>query len=171
MRMWKKCNKAMFLLADTLLPPYNRCKWGNKLKTTLARNAFAHVGTSVNWGKKLSIASDFRIGDYSGVGDLAIISSGVTVGNDVMIGKNLRILTVNHKIDRIDIPMRKQGFTELSPLVIEDDVWIGDNVIITPGCCRVGKGSVLAAGAVVTKDVAPYSIVGGNPARVIRFRE
>ena len=144
---------------------------GKQNKKCICQKAFVYVGKDVNWGKSLTIASDFRIGDYSGVGDDAKIHSGVTIGNDVMIGKNLKIFTFNHKIDRVDIPMRLQGSTKVSPLVIEDDIWIGDNVIITPGCCRIGKGSVLAAGSVVTKDVPPYSVVGGNPARVIRTRE
>lgn len=60
--------------------------------------------------------------------------------------------------------------TEISPIVIGNDVWIGDNVIISTGCCQIGDGSILAAGAVVTKDVEPYCVVGGNPAKVIRYR-
>lgn len=114
---------------------------------------------------------DFIIGDFSGVGDNARIPKGVTIGNDVMIGRDLKIFTKNHKSDRTDIPMRLQGFTEISPLVIKNDVWIGDDVIITAGCCHIGEGSILAAGAVVTKDVEPYCVVGGNPAKVIRYRK
>lgn len=158
-------------MADHILPAYDHCKWGNWLKNVFARRAFAHVGKAVNWGRKLMLTSDFRIGDHSGVGDYARISKGVTVGDDVMIGKNLKIFTSNHKTNRTDIPMRLQDFCELSPLTIGNDVWIGDSVIITPGCCRIGEGSILAAGAVVTKDVEPYSVVGGNPAKVIRYRK
>jgi len=171
MSIWRRINKAAFVFLDRLLPAYNHCRWGNRLKNVFAKNAFVYVGNGVNWGKRLNIESDFRIGDNSGVGDFARISSGVTIANDVMIGKHLRILTVNHKTDRTDIPMRTQGFEEVSPLHIANDVWICDNVIITPGCCNIGNGAIIAAGAVVTKDVEPYSVVGGNPARVIRFRK
>lgn len=171
MSIFRKFFKLGFYICDRILPAYNYCRWGNKLKNAFAKRAFVSVGKNVNWGKSLTIASNFKIGNYSGVGDNAIIHSGVTIGNDVMIGKNLKIFTFNHKIDRVDIPMRLQGSTEISPLLIEDDIWIGDNVIITPGCCRIGKGSVLAAGSVVTKDVPPYSVIGGNPARIIRTRE
>lgn len=167
----RKVFKAAFILADKLLPAYNYCKWGNRVKHALARKAFKHVGKDVNWGKSLYIASDFEIGDYSGVGDGARIPSGVTIGKDVMMGKNLRIFTSNHATDRTDISMRYQGFEEVSPLTIGDDVWICESVIITPGCCSVGTGSILAAGSVVTKDVPPYAIVGGNPAKVIRYRK
>lgn len=171
MGMWKQINRVAFHLADHLLPAYNHCRWGNRLKNVFARNAFGYVGKNVNWGRKVMVSADFQIGDYSGVGYGARIPKGVTIVNDVMIGRDLKIFTKNHRSDRTDIPMRLQGVTEISPLIIGNDVWIGDNVIITPGCCNIGDGSILAAGAVVTKDVAPYCVVGGNPAKVIRCRK
>ncbi|MBR2327596.1 MAG: acetyltransferase [Clostridia bacterium] len=171
MGVLRKLYKIAFIFADRILPPYNLCKWGNAIKNFFAKRAFSHVGKGVNWGKRVTVASDLRIGDNSGVGDFAVISQGVIIGNDVMIAKNLKIFTVNHKIDRTDIPMRLQGSTDPSPLTIGNDVWIGESVIITPGCCNIGDGSVLAAGSVVTKDVEPYSIVGGNPAKLIRYRK
>lgn len=171
MDRWRQINRMIFHLAACLLPAYNRCRWGNKVKNAFAQNAFSHVGEAVNWGKNVLISVDFIIGDFSGVGDNTRIPKGVTIGNDVMIGRDLKIFTKNHKSDRTDIPMRLQGFTEISPLVIGNDVWIGDNVIITARCHRIGDGSILATGAVVTKDVEPYCVVGGNPAKVIRYRK
>ena len=171
MNNWKKFNRAVFHLTARLLPSYKHFRAGNKLKNVFAKKAFSYVGKAVNWGKNILISADFKIGDFSGVGDGARIPQGVTIGNDVMIGRELKIFTKNHRSDRTDIPMRLQGFTEISPLIIGDDVWIGDNVIITTGCCQIGKGSILAAGSVVTKDVEPYSVVGGNPARIIRYRK
>ena len=163
--------KAIFLVLDAILPAYNYCKWGNCLKNIFAKKAFTYVGKGVHWGKNLSIESDFRIGNYSGIGNGARISNHVTIGDDVMIGKNLVVFTRNHKTDNVEVPMRLQGFCEYSPLEIGNDVWIGDNVIITPGCCHVGEGCILAAGAVVTKDVEPYCVVGGNPAKIIKRRK
>ena len=171
MGLKKKICKAAFVFVSDLLPSYNHCKWGNAVKRFFAKRTFAYVGDKVNWGKKVRVYSDFKIGDHSGVGDRAYITSSVTVGNNVMIGKDLKIFTTNHKIDRVDIPMCEQGFCEPSPLHIGDDVWICDSVIITPGCNSIGEGSVLAAGAVVTTDVEPYTIVGGNPAKVIKRRK
>ena len=171
MDRWRQINRMAFHLASRLLPAYNRCRWGNKLRNAFAKIAFSHVGEAVNWGKNVLISADFKIGDFSGVGDNARIPKGVTIGNDVMIGRYLKIFTKNHKSDRTDIPMRLQGFTEISSLVIENDVWIGDDVIITTGCCHIGEESILAARAVVTKDVEPYCVVGGNPAKVIRYRK
>ena len=167
----RRVYKVLFLLADTILPPNKYCNWVNGVKSFLGRRAFVHVGKDVNWGKGLTIALDFSIGDNSGVGDCSKIDGKVTIGDDVMIGKNLRAFTSNHVTTRTDIPMRLQGLEEISPLAIGNDVWICEDVIITSGCCRIGDGSIIAAGSVVTKDVAPYSVVGGNPARLIRYRK
>ena len=67
------------------------------------------------------------------------------------------------------LPMCEQGYQDEKPIIIGDDVWIGGHVIVLPGV-HVGNGAILAAGAVVTKDVPEYAIVGGNPARVIKYR-
>ena len=115
MDKWRQINRMAFHLAARLLPNYRHCRLGNKLKNSFAKKAFSHVGKAVNWGKNVLISADFRIGVYSGVGDGARIPKGVTIGNDVMIGRDLKIFTKNHRSDRTDIPMRLQGFTEISP--------------------------------------------------------
>ncbi len=86
-----------------------------------------------------------------------------------MMGPRVTILTMNHDFSDTSRPMIEQGHTENRPVVVEDDVWIGVGVILLPGV-RVGRGAVVGAGAVVTKSVAPWSVVGGNPARVIGAR-
>ncbi|MBQ1412352.1 MAG: transferase, partial [Clostridia bacterium] len=100
----------------------------------------------------------------------AMLHGKVIIGKNVMMGSDCVIYVRNHRFDRTDIPMMKQGFTEEEPVIIEDDVWIGGRVSILPGV-RIGTGAVIAAGAVVTKDVESYSVVGGNPARVIKKRK
>ena len=85
------------------------------------------------------------------------------------MGTDVTIITRNHRFDRTDIPMMEQGFEEERPVYIGNDVWIGDRALILPGV-HIGDGSIIAAGAVVTKDVSPYSIVAGVPARKIRDR-
>ena len=86
-----------------------------------------------------------------------------------MMGTGVKIYSRNHQFSNINIPMCKQGFQPVNPVIIEDDVWIGGSVIILPGV-HVSKGAILGAGAVVTKDVPAYVIVGGNPAKVIKYR-
>ena len=119
----------------------------------------------------MNIDSDFKIGNRSGIGDRASVASGVTIGDDVMMGKDVKIFTRNHCTQRTDIPMASQGVCDAVPLFIGNDVWICDSVIITPGCCRIGNGCIIAAGAVVTSDVPDYAVVGGNPARIIKYRK
>ena len=76
----------------------------------------------------------------------------------------------NHNFDRVDIPMCQQGFQPVEPVHIGNDVWIGRRVIILPGV-TIGDGCVIGAGAVVAKDIPPFSIAVGNPCRVIKNRK
>jgi len=95
-------------------------------------------------------------------------SAVIRIGNNVMTGPNVMIYAFNHGVEPVDSPMIEQPFTE-SDVVIEDNVWIGSGSIILPGV-TVGKGVVVAAGSVVTKDLPANSICGGVPARVIKYR-
>lgn len=88
----------------------------------------------------------------------------VTIGNDVLIAAHTTINSISHVALRTDVPMSSQGI-HCDPVVIEDDVWIGLNCTILQGV-TVGKGSIIGAGAVVTRDIPPYSIALGVPARV-----
>ncbi len=93
----------------------------------------------------------------------------VIIGNDVMIAPEVYILHSGHIFESKNITMRFQGEKYYPITIIEDDVWIGARAIINAGK-KIGKGAIVAAGSVVTKDVAPYSIVGGNPAKFIKNR-
>jgi acetyltransferase-like isoleucine patch superfamily enzyme len=93
----------------------------------------------------------------------------VTIGNDVLIAAHTTINSISHVATRTDVPMSSQGIY-CDPVVIEDDVWIGLNCTILQGV-TIGKGSIIGAGAVVTKDIPPYSIALGVPARVTGQRK
>ena len=92
----------------------------------------------------------------------------IEIGAHTAVGPGTVIRAANHCIARQDVPMMHQGHVP-GEIVIEDDVWIGANCVITPDV-RIGRGAVVGAGAVVTRNVAPFSIVGGVPARVIGMR-
>jgi maltose O-acetyltransferase len=91
------------------------------------------------------------------------------MGNYVMIAPEVVFLDRFHKTNMIDVPMALQGIERFAPTIIEDNVWIGHRVIIMPGL-NIGKGSIIGAGAVVTKDVPAYAVVAGIPAKIIRSR-
>lgn len=112
-----------------------------------------------------------EIGDNVHVGESSMITAyqKVKIGNNVMIGPHNIIVDLSHGKDRLDIPMRIQPPTAKT-IVIEDDVWISSNCVILPGV-TIGKGSVIGAGAVVTKDIPAYAIAGGVPAHVLKWRD
>lgn len=116
-----------------------------------------------------SFSRNLKIGDYSGIGAHTYVPGDVTIGKYCMLGPEIVFYTQNHYFKRTDIPMCEQGFGETRPITIEDDCWIGRRVIILPGV-TIGKGSVIGAGAVISKDIPPYSIAVGNPARVVKSR-
>ncbi len=141
------------------------------MRYNCCRNIFSKCGKGVNIEKGAFFASglELSIGNESGLGYNSYVPANTVIGDNVMMGPNMFVLQNNHKFDRIDIPMNMQGFDSPKKTIIEDDVWIGRNVLFTPGR-KVRKGSIIAAGTVLCKDFDSYSIVGGNPSRLIRIR-
>ena len=110
------------------------------------------------------------MGDYSGIGANTQIPSNTIIGKNVIISRNVFILNRNHRFDDIHVPINDQGFLPSKQTIIEDDCWIGLRCIMTPG--RIVKtGTIVGMGAVLTKDFPEYSIVGGNPAHLIKSRK
>jgi maltose O-acetyltransferase len=136
----------------------------------LCRGIFKSAGKNINieHGAYFGSGRDIEIGNNSGLGFNCRVYGPLKIGNDVMMGPDVMIFTQNHKTERLDIPMRLQTAPK-EPVYIGDDVWIGARVIILPGR-KIGEGVIIGAGAVVTKDVPDYAVVGGNPAKVIKFR-
>lgn len=111
-----------------------------------------------------------RIGEGSEINHFALINGagGVVIGRGVLIGPGAQLISYQHRYSARDAPIAVQGY-RYEPIVVEDDVWIGGNAIILAGV-TIGRGSVVGAGAVVTKSCAPYSVLAGVPARVIKSR-
>ena len=142
-----------------------------RIRYMLVRNIFKKCGKNVNieHGATFGRGTDIEIGDYSGIGVNAVIPSSCRIGKYVMMGPNCYVLDRNHRYDLTDKPMCFQGFSEKESLIIEDDVWIGRDVLMTPGR-TIKRGSIIAAGCVLCKDFPEYSIIGGNPSRIIKSR-
>jgi acetyltransferase-like isoleucine patch superfamily enzyme len=122
-------------------------------------------------GALLNASEGFvHVGDRTWIGPFCVIygNGGVRIGRNVMIAAHTCITSVGHRHGDLRVPMMDQGI-DTAPVTVGDDVWIGMNCTILPGV-TIGNGAIVAAGAVVRRDVAPYSIVGGVPARPLGQR-
>ncbi|MCT4589776.1 MAG: acyltransferase [Carboxylicivirga sp.] len=133
--------------------PFNRFYLGNQ--STI--EDFCTVNNGVG---KIYIGDDTRIGLGS------VLIGPVYVGNHVRLAQNVVISALNHNYQDIELPISKQG-VNTSEVYVGDETWIGANAVILPGVF-IGKHCVIAAGSVVTKNVPSYSVVAGNPARVVK---
>lgn len=161
-----------YLIAKNLPgPPTPFGAIGQWLRAALARVIFLEMGRNVRVHQDVHFGSGarLRIGDNSALAPNCWIASDTTIGKDVMMAPEVTILSASHGTCLTDMPMRLQPVPPNRPVVIGDDVWLGTRIIVLPGV-HVGSHSIIGAGSVVTKDVPPYSIVAGNPARVIRDR-
>ncbi len=155
-------------------------------------NPFIHQrkkGSTVRWRTRMDVLpfNQFILGENSTIEDFCTINNGVgdvvignnslvgmgntiigpvTIGNNVIMAQNIVASGLNHLYTDIDKPIHAQP-TITATITIEDECWIAANVVLTAGV-TVGKHSVVAAGAVVTKDIPPYSVAVGNPAKVIK---
>ncbi|QMU27706.1 acyltransferase [Adhaeribacter radiodurans] len=185
-----KNNPKLKNLALWLLIPQNQAR--PRLWVKLFLNPFKHnkgKGATIRRNTRMDVLpfNNFSIGQNSTVEDFSTVNNGmgdvligrnsrvgisnviigpVAIGNYVILAQNVVISGLNHGYEDITIPIDLQQCTTKA-ITIEDECWVGANVVITAGV-RLGKHSVVAAGSVVTKNVPPYSIVAGNPARVIK---
>ncbi|MBR5515130.1 MAG: CatB-related O-acetyltransferase [Clostridia bacterium] len=160
-----------YTIAKKLPASYSGIKVGQTLLRRLCgKLMLKKCGKGVNIEKNASFSYKVSLGDYSGLGVNSKIYGSCTIGDYVMMGEDVTVITRNHKNDSVDIPMLKQGFDEEKPVVIGNDVWIGDRVIILPGV-EIGDGCIIGAGSVVTKSVPPYCVAAGVPCKIIKQRK
>lgn len=131
----------------------------------IGKHSYIYPGVWITPGKNLVIGDEVDLAK-----DVLITTKGgVKIGDRALIGYRTQILSSNHTIPPIGEPFPISG-DSFAPIIIEDDVWIGANCIITAGV-TIGEGAVIAAGSVVTKNIPPNAIAGGVPARIIKMRE
>ena len=134
-------------------PPYR--------KFSLGRKSVIESYCCIN-----NAVGDVFIGNHTRIGIHCTIIGPVTIGNHVNLAQGIVVTALNHNFKDTTLRIDEQGIST-NPVVIGDDVWIGANAVILPGV-TIGKHAVVAAGAVVTKDVPDYCIVGGVPAKIIK---
>ena len=131
-------------------------KTSNWIRVQLCKQIFKKCGKIETINRKVNFGSgsNIEIGDGSGIGEGAHLPANTIIGNNVMLSRNTFILDRNHRFDRVDIPIVKQGFLPAKQTIIEDDCWIGLRCILTPGR-HVSRGTIVGMGSVLTKDYPP----------------
>lgn len=164
---FKSCGRDCYIM------PFQMLKGGKNIQ----------IGNNVNIGFKCiletydsymsqKLTPILAIGNNSSVGDYGHITcvNKIKIGNNVLMGRRVFITDNAHGNSEkflLNIPPCQRPLYSKGPVIIEDNVWIGEMVCIMPGV-TIGQGSIIGANAVVTKDVPPYSVVGGNPAKIIK---
>lgn len=127
------------------------------------KNSKFENGIYISNGKKIKIGSYVRINEH------VFLQGEIDIGNHVMIAPYTAIYTKAHQHSQVEVPMVLQGDSKTKKVTIANNAWLGRNVVVLPGI-TIGEGAIVGANSVVTKDVAPFSIVGGVPAKFIRER-
>ncbi len=181
----KTCGRRLLIgkNADVLFPKYFSAGDHVTLGDHIYLNCFSKNGVRLGnhvrlreyvWSQATSLLTEpgagLEIGDHTYIGPYCYLGAGggISIGKHVTLGGYVQILAENHAFDDPDQPINTQGVVRKG-IVIEDDCWIGNLAVILDGV-RIGRGSVIGAAAVVTKNVPPNSVVVGNPGRVIRTR-
>jgi acetyltransferase-like isoleucine patch superfamily enzyme len=136
-----------------------------KAKLKFSRNVILHKGVRID----IAGGGTLALGEGTSINTYSRIECGclVVLGNNVLIGPNVYISDRSHTYDNILIPIKDQGYTIKGKLEIGDNTWIGIHACVI-GNVKIGKGCVIGANAVVTKDIPDYSVVVGNPARIVK---
>jgi len=166
----RHCNKMtvgkMILISDNV-----EINALSKRGIAIGNNVSIHRNTIIECtGVIRELGEGLVIGNNVGIAQNCFIQvrGFVSIGSNVMFGPNVSIFSENHGFDKTDVPMIKQP-TSRKGVIIEDDVWLGTQSVILDGV-TIGKGSIIAAGAIVNISVPPYSIVAGVPAKIIKSR-
>lgn len=158
--------RILWKLMDLI--PFNASIYGRRW---IGRRMFTHLGKNSKFrdhnifadGRNIKIGDNFISGRYNYYG-----GGPISIGNNVLMANFIIIETTVHDVEDLSKPIREQSAHQLT-VEIDDDVWVCNRVTILPGV-KIGRGSVLASGSVITKNVAPYSVVAGVPARIIKKR-
>jgi len=147
-------------------------RFGYALRRLLVKRMFDSCGDGVivKCGAYFGSGSGIRVGNRAQIGDNSRIDHSVDIGDDVLMGPDVVIMTGGHAYLDPNMPINKQGAVPRKACKIGRDVWIGTRVIILPGV-QIGEGAVIGASSVVTKNIPAFSVAVGNPARVVKWRK
>lgn len=147
--------------------------WRKKYYIKYSKLKYFGTNTYICDGVKMDTIGNISIGDHVWIGHRCYLDGGggISIGSGTIIARETEILTQNHYfqgVDLMEIPYDKRFIVK--PVTIGNNVWIGLRVIIIPGV-TIGEGAVIGAGSVVSKDVPALAVVGGNPCKIIKYRD
>jgi len=154
-----------YMIRNDFFLGFNSLIYAKYLFRKAGINARIKAGVIIDSPADMTIGDNFNLGEYSFVA----AQGGITCGDNVIIGHHVSILSATHPIGSIEGPIAMQSL-KLAAVIIEDDVWIGSGARVLPGI-HIGKGAVIGANAVVTKNVPSYAVAAGIPASVLRIRK
>lgn len=167
--------RVFYALIEWSIFNYPQGDVGTRLRRRFVEKKFRRIGRNFRLmnGCRFIGMGMIEIGNDSGIADRCTISLGpgdhsLKIGDDSFIGPETYIRNANHRFDRLDVPIMKQGH-ESKDVIIGNGVWVGARCILLPGT-RLGDHCIIAAGSVVSFEIPPFSIAAGNPARVIKKR-
>jgi len=174
--MLRRITRFLALISYYGFVKYIPSKAGDSLRSFICKFVFDKFGKGSCVHRKVhfGVGGNIELGDYSHIGEKAYIAS-LRLGGRLIIGKRVSIapevvmLTMTHRINKKGLPAIGSGY-DVKTVTIGDGVWIGMRAIILPGVF-IGEGAIVGAGSVVTKDVPPYAVVGGAPAKIIKYRK
>ena len=167
--LWIAVNRRSYPHAT--VSPSARVHRTAQLRCGSGEQLLVGADTTIDHGAYIAtFGGAITIGERCGVNPYAVLygHGGLVIGDDVLIATHAVVIPANHRYERLDLPISRQGVTCLG-IAIEDGAWIGAHAVILDGV-RVGAGAIIAAGAVVNRDVPSNVIVGGTPARQIGTR-
>ena len=157
--LFKDCGKNIRIDRGVTILGFQNITLGDNVSFMKNSYIYAHDDGVLKIGDNFTLNSNSQLGASFGK---------IVIGNNCAIAPNCVLRASNHNFSNPNIPFREQGHT-YGEIILEDDVWVSSNCVITANT-KIGKSSIIGAGSVVTKDVEPYSIMGGVPAKLIRKR-
>lgn len=139
-----------------------------KSKATIGKKNKIHSTAVFRQGERIFIGNNCLV-NHNNVLQAGKKHGKIVLGDNVMTGPNVMMFAFNHGSIKNGVPMINQDYID-GDIIIEDDVWIGAGVVVLAGV-RISKGAIIASNAVVNKDVPEYAVVGGVPARLLKYRE
>lgn len=155
--------RAIYNFSSTFSMSIRGSFWSLFLKKC-GRNFHVYKGTRIISPQNIEVGDDVWFNESCYI----VGGGGLKMGSNVMLARNVSLITSNHGYGSKDVPMLKQPIVS-APIEIGDDVWFGVNSVVLKGV-KIGKGAIIGAGSVVTKDIPDYAIVGGVPAQIIKYR-